>query len=178
MRIEVDAVLGHPREAVFAAYRDDIRALSDYMPNVRRIDVVERVDEAGVVRLFNRWHGGVEMPANLAHRLEERFLSWDDHAIWDQSTWSCEWTIEPHALREAVRCKGRIDFVELGGGGRTRIELSGDLTFALERVRGVPSFLAGSLGRTAESFFLRAITANLVAVNDALAVYLRGDTVA
>jgi len=177
MRIEVDSVLRHPRPAVFAAYRDDLRALCEYMPNVRRIDVTERIEDGAVVRLRNTWHGGVEMPANLAHKLEERFLSWDDHAIWSEPTWSCEWTIEPHALREAVRCKGRIDFVELGAG-KTRIELSGDLSFELARVRGVPSFLAGSLGRTAESFFLRAITANLEAVNDALAAYLREDTVA
>lgn len=178
MRIEVDSVLRHPRAAVFAAYRDDIGALSEYMPNVRRIEVVERVADGALVRLYNTWHGAVEMPANLAHKLEERFLSWDDHAVWNASTWSCEWTIEPHALREAVRCKGRIDFIELGAGGKTRIELSGELTFELERVRAVPSFLAGSLGRTAESFLVRAITANLVAVNDALAAYLREDTVA
>src|SRR5690606_20304495 len=106
---------------------------------------------------------------------EERFLSWDDHAVWNPASWSCEWRIEPHALRDAVRCSGRIDFVEIGNGEKTRIELSGELTFNLERVR-VPSFLAGSLGRSAESFFVRAITANLVAVNDALAEYLREDT--
>jgi hypothetical protein len=177
MRIEADSVLHHPREAVFTAYRDEITAFVEYLPNVRSIEVVERSEQGPVVRLHNLWHGGTELPANLAHKLEERFLSWDDYAVWDRDSWSCEWTIEPVAMREAVRCRGRSDFIDLGGG-RTRLEMTGELSIELDRVRGVPSFLAGSLGRTAESFFVRHITANLGSVSDALAAYLREDTVA
>lgn len=177
MRIEADAVLHQPRDGVFVAYRDEIRTVAAYMPNVRRIDVAERVEDGGLVRMKKVWHGGVELPANLAHKLEERFLSWDEHAVWDRSSWSCEWTIEPHALHEAVRCRGRTEFVEIGSD-RTRIELAGELSIELDRVRALPSFLAGSLARTAESFLVRTITANLVAVNDALAAYMREDTVA
>ncbi len=177
MRIEADTVLRYPRDAVFTAYRDDIGALVEYLPNVRRVDVAERTDEGSVVRMHKVWHGATELPANLASKLEERFLSWDDYAVWDDSTWSCEWTIHPHALREAVRCAGRIDFIDLGGG-RTRIEMSGDIAIELDRVKGVPAFLAGSLGRSAESFLVRTISANLLSVNDALAAYLREDTVA
>ena len=86
-------------------------------------------------------------------------------------------TIEPHAFRDAVRCRGKNTFVDLGGG-RTRLEISGELSIGLERVPGVPSFLAGSLARTAESFLVRQIAANLASVSDALAAYLREDTVA
>lgn len=176
MRIEADAVLRHPRQAVFTAYRDAIRSLVEYLPNVRRIDVVERSDDGPIARIHKVWHGATEIPASLATKLEERFLSWDDYAVWNEDTWSCEWTIRPHALREAVRCVGRIDFIDLGG--RTRVELTGELAIELDRVKGVPTFLAGSLGRSAESFLVRTITANLVSVNDALAEYLREDTVA
>jgi hypothetical protein len=177
MRIEADSVLRHPREAVFAAYRDDIGALIEYLPNVRRIEEAARSEDGHVVRMHKVWHGATELPANLSAKLEERFLSWDDHAVWDGSRWSCEWTIHPHALREAVRCAGHIDFIDLGSG-RTRIEMAGDIAIELERVKGVPAFLAGSLARTAESFLVRTISANLVSVNDALAAYLREDTVA
>lgn len=177
MRIEADSVLRYPRDAVFAAYRDDIAAFVEFLPNVRSIEVVDRRVDGPVVHLHNVWHGSAELPANLAQRFEERFLSWDDHATWDQRTWSCEWTIEPHAFEEAVRCRGRSDFIDLGGE-RTRLEMTGELAIELDRVRGVPSFLAGSLGRTAEAFLVRQITANLAAVSDALAAYLREDTVA
>jgi hypothetical protein len=177
MRIEADAVLRYPREVVFAAYRDDLPAFVGFMPNLRAIEVVEREERGDVVRLHNVMHGATELPANLAQRLEERFLSWDDWAVWDQSTWSCEWQTETHAFRDAVRCRGRSDFIDLGGD-RTRLEMTGELAIELDRVKGVPSFLAGSLGRTAEAFVVRQVTANLVAVSDALAAFLSEDTVA
>ena len=145
MRIEADSVLRYPRDAVFTAYRDEMRALSEYLPNVRRMEVVDRVEDEPTVRLHSVWHGASELPANLASKLEERFLSWDDFAVWDRASWSCEWRIVPHTLRDAVRCAGRIDFVEIDGG-RTRIELSGDIAIELDRVKGVPAFVAGSLG--------------------------------
>ncbi len=176
MRIEADSVLHHPREAVYAAYRDEMEIFAEYLPNIRRFEVVERSRDGSIVRLHNRWHGATELPASIASKLEERFLSWDDYATWDNSTWACEWTIEPHALREAVRCRGRTDFIDLGE--RTRIELTGELTIGLDRVRGVPSFLAGSLGRTMEGFLVRTLTANLTSLSDALAAHLREDTVA
>lgn len=176
MRIEADSVLHHPREAVYQAYRDEMEVFAEYLPNIRRFEVVERAREGSIVRLHNRWHGATELPASLSAKLEERFLSWDDYATWNEDTWSCEWTIEPHALREAVRCRGRTEFIDLGG--RTRIELTGELAIELDRVKGVPSFLAGSVGRTAESFLVRAITANLTSLSDALAAHLGDDTVA
>ncbi len=175
MRIEADSVLHHPREAVYESYRDDMSIFAEYLPNVRLFEVVERSVDGRTVRLHNRWHGGTELPASLAAKLEERFLSWDDYATWNRDTWSCEWVIEPHALREAVRCRGRTDFIDLGE--RTRIELIGELAIELDRVKGVPSFLAGSLARTAESFLVRTITANLASMSDALAAHLREDTV-
>ncbi|HEY8431376.1 MAG TPA: hypothetical protein VIL20_23510 [Sandaracinaceae bacterium] len=176
MRIEADSVLHHPREAVFDAYRDDMEIFAEYLPNIRRFEVIERTTEGSIVRLHNRWHGATELPAGLAAKLEERFLSWDDYATWDRDAWTCEWVIEPHVLRETVRCRGRTDFVDLGG--RTRIELTGELAFELERVKGVPSFLAGSLARTVESFLVRTITANLASMSDALAAHLQDDTIA
>ena len=121
--------------------------------------------------------GIVELTPSLASRLEERFLSWDDHAVWDESRWICEWIIQPHSLRDAVRCTGRCEFVELDAD-RTRFQVRGELAIGFDRVRGVPSFLAGSLGHTVESFLVRQITANLSAVSDALTAYLREETVA
>ena len=40
MRIEADSVLQHPRERVFATYRDEISAFVAFLPNVRGIEVV------------------------------------------------------------------------------------------------------------------------------------------
>lgn len=177
MRIEADAVLKHPRSLVYRAYRDDLRTLVDYLPNVRSIDVVERREDGAKICLHNVWRGSAELPERLSKALETRFLTWDDRAVWDEATWSCEWTITPRAFDGAVRCQGRSEFVELPDE-RTRFEISGDLGIDMERVRALPKSIADAVGRTAEAFLVRQITANLAAVSDALAAVLGSDTVA
>lgn len=177
MRIELDSVLRHPREVVFAAYRDDISAFVEFLPNVRAIEVLERTREGSLVKLHNLWHGSTELPAALAGTLEARFFSWDDHATWDADTLRCDWTISPRAFRDAVRCTGRCDFVELPSG-KTRFEMTGELAIELDGVKGMPHFLAGSLGRTAEAFLVRQLTANFASICDALAAFLQDDTMA
>ena len=171
MRLEADSVLPFSRERVFRTYRDDLAKLVPYLPNVRGIEVKERHDDASTVRFFNVWHGGGEIPAAARAVLSESMLSWDDHAEWDERSWLCKWDIVTHAFPGAVTCKGDNRFIELGPE-RTRLEIRGDLVIDLKRVRGVPSFLAGSLGRTIEQFLAGHISQNLTSVSDGLRKYM------
>jgi len=173
VRIEADAVLAFPREHVFRVYREQLRELVPYLPNVRGIEVKSRAEEESgqVVKFFNVWHGGGEIPAAARAVLSESMLSWDDHAEWDERTWVCKWDIATHAFPGAVTCRGENRFVELGPE-RSRLDIRGDLEIDLERVRGVPRFLAGSVGRTIEQFLARHISQNLTSVSDGLAKYL------
>jgi hypothetical protein len=171
MRIEADAVVPFPRQRVFLANRDEMAQVARYLPNVRRIDVEQREEVSGVVRLRNVWHGGGEIPASLRAIVSESMLRWTDHATWIASDYCCEWRIETHAFTEAVRCAGTTRFVEIGPS-RTRMEVRGDVAIDLDRVRGVPSFLAGSLAGTVERFLVRQITPNLTVMADALTRHL------
>ena len=176
MRIEADAVLPHPRERVFAAYRDEMPAFVSYLPNVLEIEVLERRDEGPVVHLHNVWRCGIELPARLSSALETpNLFSWDDRASWDPARWACDWTIDPHGFGGAVACEGRTEFVAIGDE-RTRLEMTGELSIDRARLRALPRFLAGGLARTAEAFLLRQIATNLTATCDALATHLGSDT--
>ena len=170
MRIEADSVVPFPRARVFSAYRDEMRDFVKLLPNVRSIEVKERDEKDGVVRMLNVWNGGGDIPAAVRSVMGDRALSWDDHAIWREKEWLCEWNIRPHVLTEAVKCGGKTTFVDLGG--RTRMEIRGDIAIDLKKVRGVPSFLAGSIGRAVEQFLVRAITPNLTGVADALTKHI------
>ena len=172
MRIEADSVVPFSREKVFSAYRDDMKDFVKLLPNLRGIEQKERVDENGVTRLLNVWHGGGDIPAAVRGVMGDKALSWDDFALWKQAEWICEWNIKPHVLTEAVKCGGKTTFVELAGS-RTRMEIRGDISIDLKKVRGVPSFLAGSIGRAVEQFLVRAITPNLTGVADALTKHLQ-----
>lgn len=171
MRIEADSIVPFARARTFAAYRDEMPQFVRYLPNIQGIDVEERTDAGDVVRLRNVWHGGGEMPAGLRSVVKGDLFSWTDYATWVASDWVCEWRIETHALSEAVHCDGTTRFVELAGD-RTRLEIRAELSIDLSRLRAVPAFLAGSLGRKVEQFLVRQITPNLTGVSDALTKHL------
>lgn len=172
MRIEADSVLPFSRERVYRAYRDELQDFTAYLPNVRTIEVLSREDQGTITKLHNVWHGGGDIPAPVVKLLGDSKLSWDDFATWKQDEWIVEWTIRTSVFTEAVTCGGKNTFIELPGD-RTRLEIAGDISIDVKKVRGVPSFLAGSIGKTVENFLVKQITANLASVSDALTRYLQ-----
>lgn len=172
MRIEADSVLPFPRTRVYQAYRDELPAFTEYLPNVQSIEVKSRDEQGPIVKLLNVWHGGGDIPVPLRKLLDQKVLSWDDHATWDADQWSVEWSIRTHAFTEAVSCSGKNTFVELSGE-RTRLEIQGEIAIDVKKVKGIPSLLAGTIGKTVETFLVKQITANLTSVSDALARYLQ-----
>ncbi|MCS6797098.1 MAG: hypothetical protein NZ898_00980 [Myxococcota bacterium] len=171
MRFEADAVLRFDRETAFAAWRDELPALCAYLPNVQRIEVVEREQEGPIVRLVNVWTGGGEIPAAVRSILRPEMLQWTDHATWDAERYECDWTIRSHAFPEAVRARGLNRFISLAPD-RTRLEIRGEIEIDLPATRLVPGVLAATLGRTVEQFLARQIAANVTSVSTALARHL------
>jgi hypothetical protein len=173
MELRADAHIPFPRDVVFAAYRDDITKVLAYLPNVRNIEVKSRKDEGTVSELVNIWHGGGEIPAAARAVLSESMLSWTDYARWDSATFLCEWRIETHAFTEAVSCKGINTFLE-ESPGKTLLEIRGKMEIDAKKIRGVPGFLAGKVGRTIEEFLGGKIQPNLVETAKGLTRYLEG----
>jgi hypothetical protein len=172
VRIEADSVLPFSRERVYRAYRDELPDFTAYLPNVRAIEVKSREDHDGIAKLHNVWHGGGDIPAPVVKLLGSDSLAWDDFASWNQAEWTVDWKIRTHVFTEAVTCGGKNVFIELSGD-RTRLEIQGDISIDVKKIRGVPSFLAGSIGKTVENFLVKQITANLTSVSDALTRYLQ-----
>ena len=161
MDIRADARFPCPREVVFKAYRDELLSLLPYLPNVRGIEIKSRTEDGPVVQFVNLWRGGGEIPAAARAILSESMLSWDDHAKWDERAFVCDWRIETHSFTEAVRCLGRNSVLE-DGPGKTLLEIRGSLDIDAKKIRGVPGFLAGKVGRTIEEFLLNKIQPNLI----------------
>lgn len=170
MELRADARLPFPRPTVFATYRDKLVDLVPYLPNVRRIEVKSRTEEGAITKIVNVWHGGGEIPAAARAVLSESMLSWTDHASWNESDWSCAWRIETHAFTDAVRCDGSNRFFETPEG--TSLEIRGVLEIDAKKIKGVPGFMAGTIGRTIESFLLSKIQPNLVQVSDGIRKFL------
>ena len=171
MELRADAHIPFPRDVVFAAYRDDITKVLPYLPNVRNIEVKSEKKDGDVVELVNIWHGGGEIPAAARAVLSESMLSWTDYAKWDAGKLRCDWRIETHAFTEAVTCQGFNVFLE-DGPGKTLLEIRGKIEIDAKKIRGVPGFLAGKVGRTVEDFLGGKIQPNLVETAKGLTKYL------
>jgi hypothetical protein len=173
MELQADAHIPFPRHVVFAAYRDDITKVLAYLPNVRNIEVKSRKDDGPVAQLVNVWHGGGEIPAAARAILSEAMLSWTDYATWDEEKLRCDWRIETHAMTDAVRCEGYNLFLDDGSPDKTLLQIRGKLEIDAKKVRGVPGFLAGKVGRTVEEFLGGKIQPNLVETARGLTRYLQ-----
>jgi hypothetical protein len=171
MDLRADAIIPFPRERVFTVYRDDILKVVPYMTNVQSIEVRSRKDDGPVVEFVNEWRGGGELPAALRAFLSEAMLSWTDYARWNQAELTCDWRIQTHALTEAVRCVGQNRFVE-DAPGKTRLEIRGTFEIDATKIRGVPGFMAKTIGRAAEDFMVSKIQSNLVETARSLTKYL------
>lgn len=171
MDLKADARLPFPRDLVFRTYRDDILKMLPFLPNVRNIEVKSREDEGPVTRFVNLWHGGGEIPAAARAFLSDAMLSWTDRASWNSEELTCDWTIETHAFTEAVSCHGHNRFLDDGNG--TLLEIRGTLTIDAKKIRGVPSLLAGKVGRSIEEFLAKRIEPNLIETAKGLERYLQ-----
>ena len=171
MELRSDARIPFPRARVFAAYRDDIAQLLPYLPNVRAIAVKSRKDDGPVAHLVNEWQGGGEVPTAVRAVLGDSMLSWTDYATWNADALRCDWRTETHAFGDALRCAGYDLFLD-DGPDRTRLEIRGTLEVDAKKIRGVPGFLAGRVGRAVEEFLGTRIQANLVETAKGLTKYL------
>jgi len=172
MELRADARVPFERTLVFRTYRDHLRDLLPYLPDVRGIEVRERRDDGLRTQVLNVWRGGGEIPAAARSVLSETMLSWNDHAAWDETDWSCAWRIETHAFTEAVRCSGSNRFVA-DGENRARIEIRGTLEIDARKLPGVPRLLAGTVAKVIEGMLLARVGPNLVAVSEGVSTYLR-----
>ncbi len=171
MELRADANIPFPRPIVFAAYRDKLLDMLQYLPNVREIEIRMREEEGQVVKLLNFWKGGGEIPTAARAFISEGMLSWLDRATWNEAEFTCDWRIEPQAFTEAITCVGKNRFFE-DGETRTRLEIRGELTIDGKKLKGVPGFLSGKVAKAVEELLISKIKPNLVSTADGLTKYL------
>jgi len=171
MEIRCDATIPFPRPLVYSTYRDKLQDLLPYLPNIRGIEVKERKESDGIVKLINIWHGGGEIPSIARAFVSESMLSWTDHATWRANDFETDWRVEPHSFQEAVTSAGCNRYFEVGEG--TKLEIRGDLTIDGKKIRGVPKLIAGKVGRTVEEFMVKLVRQNLLDVSKGVTRYLK-----
>ena len=173
MDIKADVTLPFPRDTVFAAYRDRLPELTEFLPNIRGIKVLKREEAEGEVRLVNEWTGGGDIPKAATAVLKESMLRWTDHATWKGESRTVEWRTEVNAFPGAVKSSGVNRFVEVPEG--TRLEIRGTLACDAGKLPGVPRILAGGINPIVEKFLVGQVSVNLVEVAKGVGKLLERD---
>ena len=107
MNISISQIIPHPKEAVFEAFKDRLCELSDYLPNVAKIERLEEEQESEeVVRFVHKWTAApTEVPAMARPFVDPKKVSWLDRASWDGAEHTCDWSMEPSIFGDRVRCE-------------------------------------------------------------------------
>ena len=177
MKMEADCRIAFPRELVFSTYRDRLTELVPHLPNVTGIEVLERDDAPGGVegktRLLNLWHAEGDIPKVAKPVVKPDMVAWNDHALWDENEWTCEWRTEPKFFTESIDCGGKNRYVV--DGDVTILQIRGHLDIDLSGIRGVPGFLAKKIAPVVEKFIVALLTPNLISVSKGLEAFLKAE---
>ena len=171
MQIRSESVLHHAIEIVYATYRDRAPEIASFIPDIREIRVLSREELPTGLALVNLWTSSRDVPRVAASVLKAEHLSWEDHAIWDDTRREVVWRMIFPALPGRVTCSGTNAFFA-DGPDRTRVSLNGELRIDLRNLPGLPDFIARSAGPAVERFIVELITPNLKQVNASLEKFL------
>lgn len=174
VKLDAKDVMAHPRELAWTTYRDELPGLAQYLPNIDRIEVVEREEPSpGVVRLINCWYATGDIPAVARAFVKPEMLRWTERVTWDSNTWTNHWSVEPAFFTDHVTVQGRSAYIEVGPT-RCEIRIDGDLRVDVTGVRGVPRLLVGQVNKAAERLVASLVLPNMQRLNRSVAKVLDG----
>ena len=172
-KIDIKDSIDYPLETVYPAFRDDLKQVASYLPNIDEIVVKSstRRDEEtlDVVNLWVASEG--EIPTLAQPFIKKDMLQWIDRAVWHDDELYCEWEMEVGFLPEAVTCRGRTTYT--AKGDRTEVHIDGELLVDAKKIPGVPRLMSGKVGQVVEGFVVKMITPNLKATNRAMESHLK-----
>jgi hypothetical protein len=170
MQISTDVRIPFPRKVVFETYRDRLVDVAPYMANIRSVRLTSRQTINDRLHCVYEWQGNSDIPRALRAFLDEDMLAWTEYNAWDSEDHLLVWQIETHAFTEAVQCSGYNHFV--AEGDHTIIQSRGEMVIDAERIEGVPSFIAGTIAKTVESFLAKKIEPNMLDLGVGIRQYL------
>lgn len=170
MKLSIVTQINHSADACFTAMRDEMPNLAEFMPNVEKIDVVEREESSTGVQLTNRWHAAsTEIPTLARPFIDPDKVFWLDHAHWTHENHRCAWRLELGFLTERVTCEGFTIFTP-ESDERCKMEIDGALSLDLKGL--VPRLMVGRATKGVEQFILKLMEPNFRRMGRALTEFL------
>lgn len=166
MRFTVTEHVPFPRDEVFRFQRDRLADVLERMPGVASVEVLSREVDGPRIRTVKRWTGAVAaLPDAVRAAVPESAVQWKDTAIWDESRWAVDWSMDLYGFPGGLVAKGRNRFD--ADGDETLVHVAGDLALVPERIPG--GGVLRPLMPAVERLILGQIRTNLRRTLDAVA---------
>jgi len=166
MKFEVSDLIAHPVSKVYPVFRDHIADLAQYLPNVKRIEIIERKEEGGLVHVTSDWYAQASLPNSARKFFPENKLGWRDVAAWNTKQQSVDWHFVLWLFTEAVHVSGHNAFT--AEGKQTRLTINGEWVIDPAKIRGIPNIILRGVIPTVEKFAFALVKPNLLKVNRAV----------
>lgn len=166
MRFTVTEHVPSPREEVFRFQRDRVADVLDRMPGVVSVEVLSREVEGPRIRTVKRWTGAVDaLPRAVRAAVPESAAQWKDTAVWDESRWAVDWSMDLYGFPGGLVGRGRNRFD--ADGDETIVQVTGELVLVPGRIPG--GAVLRPLLPAVERLILAQIRTNLRHTLDAIA---------
>lgn len=172
MKLEVTDVIAYPVDVVFAAFRDNLSELAEYLEAIERINVLSRETDGDTMHVVSIWESKIKFPGPVEKIIPQGVRSYRDVAAWHADRHCVEWRIEIPVLTEAIDAHGINTFV--AKGDKTEMSIRGEINIDAGKIKGVPSFLARSVVPTITKFVVSTVKKNMVAGNRGMERFLAG----
>lgn len=121
MRFEVEGICKASPDETMRVYHASLETLGARLPNVERVEVLERTSE----RTRLRWFAVGDIPRAARRFLKPEDLFWEDEVAWDVSERTARVRIHRPGF-DFVRCDSTLRFQPIDGDA-TRVVCEGDL---------------------------------------------------
>lgn len=164
-----------PIDIVYQTLRDNLCDLTPYLPNVKKIELLERKETEDRVYILNKWYGGDILPHSISQFIKLGEIAWLDRGEWSKNEYVCNWSYEPYIFQNQINAHGRNIYST--DGEYTTIKFTGDIYINLEQypfVIVVPTIIRGKIIDEFLNVVLSLIKPNFISLIKGLEEYIKG----
>jgi hypothetical protein len=171
MELESKTVVKAPLEKVYDLVKNKLPEIVPYLPNVDKIEVLEKNEDGSKTHLVNKWYAKAEVPGVVKSFIKPELFCWKDVASWDDDSHSVNYSLESYLANDLFDANGKNSFVSLNEN-ETELIVTCQVKIYPEKLPGVPRLLAKKVSPAVEGLIEKLLAPNLSSLGDGLNQYL------